>query len=116
MYYRKIQIIYCISILNIIGCDRKEITFHQDVKSIIHQNCASCHNEKGAAPFNLISYTDVAKRSKMIAKVTSEKYMPPWPADTEYSSFLNEKKNKQGGDKYNNTMDRGWKKRRRIDE
>tara|TARA_B100001250_G_scaffold276173_1_gene238630 strand:+ start:550 stop:1911 length:1362 start_codon:yes stop_codon:yes gene_type:complete len=92
MCYRKIQIIYCIIALSIIACDRKEITFHQDVKSIIHQNCASCHNDQGAAPFSLISYTDISKRSQMIAKVTSEKYMPPWPANTEYSSFLNEKK------------------------
>ena len=96
MYNRKIQIIYYIFFLSIISCEKKEVTFHQDVKSIIHQNCASCHNLKGAAPFTLISYEDVAKRSQMISKVTTEKYMPPWPADTDYSSFLNEKKISQG--------------------
>mgnify|MGYP006137337735 CR=1 FL=1 len=36
-------------------------------------------------------YHDVAKRAKMIAHVTKTGYMPPWPADTEYSHFIGEK-------------------------
>jgi len=92
MYHRKIQIIYFITILITIGCSDQEVTFHQDIKPIIHKNCAVCHHEKGSAPFNLITYEDVSKRAQMIAEVTSKKYMPPWPADTDYSNFLNEKK------------------------
>ena len=69
----------------------KEITFHQDVKPIIHSKCAICHNPKGAGPFDLISYEDIAKRTKMIEAVVKTKYMPPWPADPKYSTFLNEK-------------------------
>ena len=37
------------------------------------------------------SYHDVAKRGKMIAYVTSTGYMPPWPADPNYSHFIGEK-------------------------
>ena len=36
------------------------------------------------------SYHDVAK-AKMIAYVTSTGYMPPWPADPNYSHFIGEK-------------------------
>ena len=92
MYYRKIKIACLIKVLIIIGCNKKEITFHQDIKPIIHQNCAICHNQNGAGPFDLITYQDVSKRGEMIVEVTSKKYMPPWPADTDYRHFLNEKK------------------------
>ena len=73
------------------GCVEKDLTFHQDIKPIIHSNCATCHYPKGAGPFDLITYADVSKRTKMIEEVITKGYMPPWPADTEYSTFLNEK-------------------------
>ena len=91
MYYRKIKIIYIYICLILIGCKQKQITFHSDVKDIIHIKCAVCHNPQGAGPFDLITYEDVAKRSKMINEVISINYMPPWPADPHYRSFLNEK-------------------------
>ncbi len=92
MYYRKTAIIYFNLITFFLtGCLKKEITFHQDVKPIIHSKCAICHNPKGAGPFDLISYEDIAKRTKMIEAVVKTKYMPPWPADPKYSTFLNEK-------------------------
>ena len=53
--------------------------------------CAVCHNPQGAGPFDLITYEDIAKRSKMINEVISTNYMPPWPANPNYRSFLNEK-------------------------
>lgn len=67
------------------------ITFAQHISPIIYNNCVECHHPNGGAPFSLTNYHDVAKRSKMIAYVTAEKYMPPWPADKSYSSFLGEK-------------------------
>ncbi|MEL6591656.1 MAG: hypothetical protein AAFQ68_16310, partial [Bacteroidota bacterium] len=42
-------------------------------------------------PFDLITYRDVAKRKKMVAKVTRERYMPPWPADPSYRHFVGER-------------------------
>ncbi len=67
------------------------LTFSEHISPIIYNNCVECHHENGGAPFSLTTYHDVAKRSKMIAYVTAEKYMPPWPADKSYSSFLGEK-------------------------
>lgn len=67
------------------------ITFSEHISPIIYNNCVECHHTNGGAPFSLTNYHDVAKRSKMIAYVTAEKYMPPWPADKTYSTFLGEK-------------------------
>lgn len=67
------------------------LTFSEHISPIIYNNCVECHHEKGGAPFSLTNYHDVAKRSRMIAYVTAEKYMPPWPADKTYSTFLGEK-------------------------
>lgn len=67
-----------------------EITFSEHIAPIIHQNCTPCHRPGEAGPFKLISYHDVAKRSKMLKEVVETRYMPPWPADRNYSTFLNE--------------------------
>tara|TARA_B100000674_G_scaffold365457_1_gene307959 strand:- start:467 stop:1822 length:1356 start_codon:yes stop_codon:yes gene_type:complete len=89
MYYREIIIISLVFIMQ--GCSDNHTTFHEDIKPIIHRNCAICHNPNGAGPFDLITYQDVYKRGQMIKEVITKKYMPPWPADPNYRSFLNQK-------------------------
>lgn len=69
----------------------KEYDFTSDIAPIIFSNCSSCHHKNGPAPFALESYQDIAKRAKMISHVTKSGYMPPWPADTDYSHFIGEK-------------------------
>ncbi|TAH19902.1 MAG: hypothetical protein EAZ08_07515 [Cytophagales bacterium] len=67
------------------------LTFHDDIAPIIHTNCTPCHQQGGVAPFSLISYEDVSKRGKFVTQVTQSRYMPPWKADHEFRSFLNER-------------------------
>jgi hypothetical protein len=67
-------------------------TFSKDIAPLIHKNCSPCHHDQGPAPFPLLTYEQIAKRAKMIAFVTKTKYMPPWPADANYSHFINERK------------------------
>lgn len=67
------------------------VTFNQHVAPIIYQNCTPCHRPEGGAPFQMMSYRDVAKRAKMICEVTEDRYMPPWPADPNYRSFVGER-------------------------
>ena len=69
----------------------EEVTFNEHIAPIIHQNCTPCHRPGEAGPFSLITYRDVRKRSKMIREVTEERYMPPWPADRNYSEFIGER-------------------------
>ena len=96
----KIRILFTFIILFFSSCSKKdknnsiinEISFSNDIAPIIYNNCAGCHYKGGPAPFSLTSYKDVYKRKKMIKHVINNNYMPPWPADTSYSHFLNEKK------------------------
>lgn len=97
MYYR-IILLLILTVLS--SCNWNEnrsnpymeetITFSEHVAPIVHENCTPCHRPGEAGPFKLMSYHDLAKRSKMIREVVETRYMPPWPADRNYSTFLNE--------------------------
>jgi len=69
----------------------EKITYSEHIAPIIFKNCTPCHRDGEAAPFNLYSYNDVKQRSKLIKFVTKTRFMPPWPADANYSHFVNEK-------------------------
>jgi hypothetical protein len=66
--------------------------FDLHIEPIIAENCAPCHRQNGGAPFVLTSYESVRKKAKTIAKVTQLRYMPPWPADPNYSHFIGERR------------------------
>ena len=66
-------------------------TYTEHVAPIIRSQCISCHVDGGAAPFALQTYEQVKKKARTIAKVTAKRYMPPWPADPDYSHFVGEK-------------------------
>jgi len=65
-------------------------TFAQHIAPIIVNHCVRCHRNGGGAPFELTSYSKVKGKAKTIAKVTSMRIMPPWPADPNYSHFIDE--------------------------
>jgi hypothetical protein len=66
------------------------VNYNEHIASIIYTKCATCHRPGESGPFNLLSYKDVYRRKKTIVKVTHSGYMPPWPADRNYSSFVGE--------------------------
>lgn len=70
----------------------QEVTFNSDIAPIIHKNCTPCHRSGEAAPFELITYNDVAKRASFIKEVVTTGYMPPWKPDPHYTEFANERK------------------------
>src|SRR5436309_1864249 len=67
------------------------VTFSEKVAPILYDNCVTCHRPGEAAPFPLISYEDVSKRGKTIAKVTQSRYMPPWHAERGFGDFADER-------------------------
>ena len=67
------------------------VTFAEHIAPIVHVNCMPCHRPGQAGPFSLITYADVRRKAKTIKKVTGAGYMPPWPADTNYTRFLGER-------------------------
>lgn len=68
----------------------KHPTFAQHIAPIIVNHCIRCHRNGGGAPFELTSFQKVKNKAKTIAKVTSLRIMPPWPADPNYAHFVDE--------------------------
>lgn len=62
-----------------------------DVAPILYQHCTSCHNPNGIAPFALITYADAFPNANDMANDVSSHIMPPWPPDTSYTRFCNER-------------------------
>ena len=99
MKFNHLYIILLTSVVSTIGCSNKTSltgvpenpTFSEHIAPILAKNCLPCHRENGAAPFSLERFEAVRKRAKTIAKVTQNRYMPPWPADPNYSHFVGEK-------------------------
>ena len=71
---------------------RAAVTFSETIAPIVYANCVTCHRPGEAAPFSLITYEDVVKRGKLVAQVTSEKYMPPWHAVAGHGEFVGERR------------------------
>ena len=67
-------------------------TFNRDVAPILFANCAECHHAGGVAPFSLMSYSEVKKRAKLIARVTGKRYMPPWMPEPGHGDFVGERR------------------------
>jgi len=66
-------------------------TFTETIAPIVYANCVTCHRPGEVAPFSLITYEDVLKKGKQIARVTESKYMPPWHAAHGYGEFVGER-------------------------
>ena len=62
-------------------------TFSKDVAPILFDNCVSCHRPNEVAPFTLTSYDDAKRRAKTIARVTEDRFMPPWKAVPAHGEF-----------------------------
>jgi Copper type II ascorbate-dependent monooxygenase, C-terminal domain len=67
------------------------VFFSEHIAPILHKHCMSCHRPGSAGPFDLITYADALRKAKTIARVTADRYMPPWPADPSYRHFAGEK-------------------------
>jgi hypothetical protein len=85
-------------ILALISCSEEnskivssEITWSENIAPIIYKNCTPCHRPGEAGGFSLLTYNDALKKANQIKFVTRTRYMPPWPADPEYSHFADEK-------------------------
>jgi mono/diheme cytochrome c family protein len=62
-------------------------TFAHDIAPIVYHSCAPCHRPGEAAPFSLLSYSDVKRHARQIAAVTHSRYMPPWLPEPGYGDF-----------------------------
>lgn len=67
-----------------------EVSF-VEIAPIIFKNCTPCHRAGESGPFLLQNYDDVKKNANKIKFVTQTGYMPPWPADPNYTHFIGER-------------------------
>ncbi|HAE13794.1 MAG: hypothetical protein H6548_09610 [Chitinophagales bacterium] len=90
---KRYLVIAVIPVILLIACgkEKKEVTF-ADVAPVIRENCMPCHRPGSAGPFSLISYDDMVRKAKTIVRVTQSGFMPPWPADPEYTHFAGERR------------------------
>ena len=72
--------------------EQRLVTFNREIAPIIFQNCTLCHRSGEAAPFPLLSYDNVKKRSEQIVAVTQSRYMPPWLPKRGYGDFAGERR------------------------
>ena len=67
-----------------------QVTFNRDIAPIIFHSCSSCHRPGEAAPFSLLTYSDVKKHARQIAEVTRARSMPPWLPQPQELKFADE--------------------------
>ena len=67
--------------------DGPKVTFTRDIAPMVFAHCATCHRPGEAAPFSLLTYDDVRRRSQQIALMTKNRSMPPWKPEPGYGEF-----------------------------
>jgi tetratricopeptide (TPR) repeat protein len=68
------------------------VTFAHDVAPIVFAKCAPCHHPGESAPFSLLTYDDVRRRSRQIVDVTQKRFMPPWLPRPGHGEFANSRR------------------------
>ena len=91
MFNRKSFTLTYIFLLVVIMVNAQELTYSEDIQPIIYKHCVSCHHPGESGPFSLLTFEDLANRSRMIQYVIGNRYMPPWQADPDYRHYLNER-------------------------
>lgn len=76
--------------LSAYSADAPPVTFNHDIAPIIFHSCSTCHRPGEAAPFPLLTYSDVKKHGRQIADVTRSRAMPPWLPEPQPLKFADE--------------------------
>ncbi|WP_428264004.1 hypothetical protein [Haliangium sp.] len=58
--------------------DTRALSFWQDVAPIYYDNCVTCHQNGGVAPFALDNYEDAKRWARPAQIATEQRIMPPW--------------------------------------
>jgi tetratricopeptide (TPR) repeat protein/mono/diheme cytochrome c family protein len=69
---------------------QNSVTFNRDIAPIIFHSCSTCHRPGEAAPFSLLTYSDVKKHARQIVDVTRSRAMPPWLPEPQELKFADE--------------------------
>ena len=67
-----------------------EISYAEQVAPLLMQNCRSCHQPQGVAPWAMTDYAAVFGWSAMMREVILTRRMPPWHADPKVQRYAND--------------------------
>lgn len=73
------------------GPDDEGLTYYADAKPVIDQNCVSCHQAGGGAPFALDTYEAVTAMQGAIVDAVESGRMPPWLPDPDCRRYPGER-------------------------
>jgi hypothetical protein len=68
--------------------DTEKVTWAEHVAPILYRSCAGCHRPGQTAPMSFLTYDEVRPWAKSIAKATRDRTMPPWFANPEHGTFV----------------------------
>ncbi|MEM6293072.1 MAG: hypothetical protein AAGA54_17480 [Myxococcota bacterium] len=69
----------------------RAVTWSDDVRTIVANNCTTCHFTGGSTPFAFETYEEVSNASAAILDAVSSGRMPPWPADPSCRTYVDER-------------------------
>ena len=67
-----------------------QVNYNRHIAAILASRCAHCHRPDEVAPFPLLNFNQASKKAKQIARVVSDRAMPPWKAERGYGHFRDE--------------------------
>ena len=68
-----------------------QVTYAAHIAPLLQKRCVECHRTGEIAPFALNDYEEVIGWGETIAEVVRDSRMPPWHADPQHGSFLNDR-------------------------
>lgn len=72
-----------LSVLALAACEppADQVTYYEDVRPILAENCLGCHTDGGIAPFGLGTYEEARTVSERMMNATAARIMPPFLVD-----------------------------------
>ncbi len=70
--------------------DKEPVSYSKQVAPLIQNKCYGCHSPGNIGPIKMTSFGKVEGVADMIQEVLLSRRMPPWHADREYGSFVND--------------------------
>jgi thiol-disulfide isomerase/thioredoxin/mono/diheme cytochrome c family protein len=71
---------------------RNDLNYHEHIEALVQKHCQDCHRPGGQAPFELLTYQQIASRADTIAEVVRQGRMPPSFASRQHGEFTNERR------------------------
>ena len=78
-------------LVSIFSSSAQTPTWANQISCIIYSHCTSCHNSNGLAPFPLMTYSENYESRFGILDAVTNRIMPPYLPDVNYSHFTDEK-------------------------